>query len=685
MDLSSPDAPEVRPRHIADTLVVVLSTGASLDIWRGCGILQREWSLYERLSGRYGRIILVTEGGRAEGEIARELPSACPVSVVHNPAGHERAVFAADAAHEVRGLLADVDRAAGSALVRIDQMCGGDLAVLIARALREAGIRTGLIARGGYPWSRFAAWEFGPESAQAAEAAAEEGELCRAADVVTGTTESMLDDLRWRHALGAERTVLVPNFVPSDAAPDPRIAREPNRVLFAGRLVEQKRVGLLIDAVAHARSAAIEATGSPLRLVIVGGGVLERRLRDLAAARQIGAVFLPRMPHAALLDEMRRCAVYCQTSAYEGHPKTVLEAMACGAPVVVTDSPGLGGVVQNADTGLVVESTPEAVAAALLRFVTQHDEAEQLGERAALSVARYSFGRVVELETRAHELAMQRAGVNTNSTPGAVRWDADLLGADPQTAAAAWARSLHGYARRLPDRKRATFCAAVETPFYDVIDRAAIETAGGVHPKHHLMRYHDFFVERIQPGETVLDLGCGYGAVARTIVREAGAHVTGVDFSEENLALAKEMAAREGIDDRLRVIGGDITRDRVYGPAGEERFDVVVLSNVLEHLSDRAQLLSRYTDWYTPRAVLIRVPAFDRNWQTAWKQELGVDSRCDPTHETEYTEQSLRDELAEAGLSVIELIVRWGEYWVHAGAAGKASPSDRNITAGAAR
>ncbi|MBK7406570.1 MAG: methyltransferase domain-containing protein [Phycisphaerales bacterium] len=58
------------------------------------------------------------------------------------------------------------------------------------------------------------------------------------------------------------------------------------------------------------------------------------------------------------------------------------------------------------------------------------------------------------------------------------------------------------------------------------------------------------------------------------------------------------------------------------------------------------------------------MPALDRNWQTAWKHSLGVDSRCDDTHETEYTEASLRAELAEAGLEVRELVARWGEYWV---------------------
>lgn len=678
MDSSLPDAPNVRARRIADVLVATLCSGTSLAVWRSCGILEREWSLYARLSGGYGRIVLITEGGEEERAIAKSLPSACPVEVIENREGLERPAFAAEASRRAVGLLGSGPEAAETAVVRIDQMWGGDLAVTVCDGLRRSGVRTGLVARGGYPWSRFVAWEAGPDSLRAAEAASEEGDLCRAADVVLGTTESMLDDLRWRYGLRTDRTRLVPNFVPDAARPDDAVVREPGTVLFAGRLVAQKRVDLLIDAVAEVPALARGGLDGPVRLTIVGGGELEAELRAHAKSRGVEATFLPRVPQERLLEMMRSCAVYCQTSAYEGHPKTVLEAMACGAPVVVTDGPGLGGVVDNGVTGICTKGTAGAVAAALVRVLGDREQAMALGLAAAASVEGCRFDAVVALEARAHELAMERAGEGA-AAPGAVRWSAELLELDEQNAASAWARSLHGYARRLPDEKRARFCATVETPLHDVIDRAAIETAGGVHPKHHLMRYHDFFVDRICEGERVLDLGCGYGAVARSIAERSGALVTGMDFNPENLGLARSMIEREGLSERLRIVEGDITRERAFGPGGEEHFDVVVLSNVLEHLADRERLLAQYARWYTPRAILIRVPAFDRDWLTAWKHELGVDFRGDPTHETEYTERSLRDELDAAGLGVDELIVRWGEYWVHAGVPTSTTPASMRV------
>lgn len=642
------DLSDVGP--IGDALVLTLCAGVSLRVWESCGILDREWSVYRRLSRGYGRMLVISEGGEEEHALARTLTAGCPVEVVANGEGLERSTMVARACARCIETLAS----ARTVVVKTDQMWGGSAAVTIATTLRRHGARVGLVARGGYPWSRFVAWEAGARSQRAAEAASEEGELCRAADVVVGTTDRMLDDLRWRHGLDEQRTLLVPNFIPESARGEPASRREPGLVLTAGRLVAQKRVHVLIDALAENPGA---------RLVVVGEGELEGALRRHAEARGVRAEFLPRLPQAKLHELMRGCWVYAQTSAFEGHPKTVLEAMACGAAVVVSDTPGLGEVIDGGVTGLTARDG--ALAGALARVLRDGDLAGSLGRGAAADAERFRPARVWPLEEHAHREALRRAGEGSAPPAGVVRWGAELLEIDEASAAAAWARSLHGYARRLPPERRARFCASVETPIYDVIDRAAIETAGGEHPKHHLMRYHDFFVERIREGERVLDLGCGYAAVARSIARRARAHVTGADNSDANLAQARAMVEHEGLGASIRLVRADITRERVARDDGTSDFDVVVLSNVLEHLPDRAALLARYVEWYRPRAILIRVPAFDRSWQTAWKAELGVDWRCDQTHETEYTEAGLRAELRGAGLRARELVARWGEYWAY--------------------
>jgi 2-polyprenyl-3-methyl-5-hydroxy-6-metoxy-1,4-benzoquinol methylase len=91
--------------------------------------------------------------------------------------------------------------------------------------------------------------------------------------------------------------------------------------------------------------------------------------------------------------------------------------------------------------------------------------------------------------------------------------------------------------------------------------------------------------------------------------------------------------------------------------------DVIILSNVLEHLPNRPPFLQKVQQRIKPDRFLIRVPLFERDWRVPLKKELGVEWRLDLTHETEYTQESFAEEMAEAGLKIKHQEVRWGEIW----------------------
>lgn len=186
------------------------------------------------------------------------------------------------------------------------------------------------------------------------------------------------------------------------------------------------------------------------------------------------------------------------------------------------------------------------------------------------------------------------------------------------------------------------------------INQAALAYEGDVHPKHRLMRYHDFFVDRIQSGDRVLDVGCGYGAVAYSIATRTGAQVTGIDISAENIAKARALFQLPN----LTFVEGD-----ALTAIGSERFDVVVLSNVLEHLEPRVDFLGDLLRLLRPRRILVRVPAFDRDWRVPLRKELGLPYFSDVSHYTEYTLESFGEEMRQAGLRIDHLQVCWGEIW----------------------
>ena len=77
---------------------------------------------------------------------------------------------------------------------------------------------------------------------------------------------------------------------------------------------------------------------------------------------------------------------------------------------------------------------------------------------------------------------------------------------------------------------------------------------------------------------------------------------------------------------------------------------MIVLSNVLEHLSDRLEFLKNVLEKTKPKAFLIRVPMYEREWLAPMKEELGIDYLLDAGHEIEYTQEGLFKELSGAGL-----------------------------------
>ncbi|MFN0134068.1 MAG: glycosyltransferase [Phycisphaerales bacterium] len=643
--------------RLADALVLVFSEGVGLRTWEEAGLLKREWSLYEMLRGSFGRIVLATQGGAEDVAIGARLgPN---VSVVCNERGLSVNEYVESMGGAVVAALAGV---AARVLVKTNQMTGGEAALKIVDRLREAGSTTALLARGGYLWSQFSAWESGPASPSAVMAGEREGRLCRGADVVVGTTREMADALAWRFGLSEERVAVIPNYVDVEGlgeAPE----RSRSDILFAGRLVPQKRVDRIIAAMGLLRDELRERA----TLTIVGSGPLEGALRAQAEAAGVRVAVEPRLGHEEVMDRMRRCLLYAQTSAFEGHPKTILEAMALGTTVLACDAPGVRGLIRHCVTGMLVSPEPEAIALALEGLLDDPEWCQSLGNAASAQVqTQFALPMVAELERRAMRRAMERARTERGevvNAGAAVRFEPALTEAPVESAVEAWSKALRGFARRLDAKRRARFVMGLDGPLYELQGQAAVEADGGLHPKHRLMRYHDFFVERIGMGERVIDLGCGVGALAASIAERSGASVTGMDWTAANLAKAKQIAEERRLGGRIDYVLGDITKDRAAGA-----FDVVVLSNVLEHVEGREELLRRWREWYGAGRFLIRVPAFDREWRVPFKRELGVEWRLDDTHATEYTREQLEAELAAAGLRVEEIRAVWGEYWVRCAA-----------------
>jgi glycosyltransferase involved in cell wall biosynthesis len=184
-----------------------------------------------------------------------------------------------------------------------------------------------------------------------------------------------------------ERLRLLDHFV--DARPLRSKAEPGGPVLFAGRLAPEKGIDLLVEA--------ISLVGAGARLEVAGEGPERARLEALAAERAPGRVrFHGRLDKERLLELVRSATVVAVPSRWhENQPMVVLEAFACGVPVVVTDLGGLPELVTPGRDGEVVAAgDARALAAALGGLLADPERALAMGRAGRAKVEeRFAPGR----------------------------------------------------------------------------------------------------------------------------------------------------------------------------------------------------------------------------------------------------------------------------------------------------
>lgn len=397
--------PHEKPSNpIADALVLVFSTGTSLVSWKQRGLFPREWCLYEGLRPCFRKIVILTADAHTKAEnqaILATLPGG------FDPNHHIIVTGDTSPTPDAPRLAASVTAAlAGcrSAVVKTPIAHGGEVGLEIAQSLRAAGLSVGLLARGGFLWSKFVAHEHGPHSLAHNEVAAIEGCVCQTADFVVGSTQDMIDDLSWRYYLPPGKVRAIPSYVLSEDEVPPASDREPSTILYAGPLVARKRVDLLIEAAA----LLSENQRASIVLELLGTGPEQPRLEALVRERNVTARFPGRLPHNAMLERMRRATLYAQCSEFESHPRGVIEAMASGCSVIVVDAPGLTDIVTHGVSGLRVAPDPRALAHSINGLLEDPEWRNTIGATASrVARASYALPIILDREIMASRLALR--------------------------------------------------------------------------------------------------------------------------------------------------------------------------------------------------------------------------------------------------------------------------------------
>ena len=122
-------------------------------------------------------------------------------------------------------------------------------------------------------------------------------------------------------------------------------------ILFVGNLIESKGVFELVEAI-----KALRANGESVQLIIIGTGSAKKQLVDHVARADLTrhVHFAGYVPNSDLADWYCAADIFCLPSYSEGVPNVIMEAIACGRPVVASRVGGIPEIVGN-DNGLLIE------------------------------------------------------------------------------------------------------------------------------------------------------------------------------------------------------------------------------------------------------------------------------------------------------------------------------------------
>jgi len=195
---------------------------------------------------------------------------------------------------------------------------------------------------------------------------------------------------------------VVPNFISEHAAPEPfdsalleRLPSEPF-ILYVGDLAADKGIGVLLDAHARMRRS--------VPLVLIGRAADP----ELLAPRE-GVVDLGMLPHGAVLEAWRRCAIGVVPSITpDAFPTVALEAMKAAVPVVASRVGGLPESVVENETGVLVPpGDAVALAGALERLMDDPALRERLGAAGRERVPMFTAPAVIPRYEAAYERARE--------------------------------------------------------------------------------------------------------------------------------------------------------------------------------------------------------------------------------------------------------------------------------------
>jgi glycosyltransferase involved in cell wall biosynthesis len=221
-----------------------------------------------------------------------------------------------------------------------------------------------------------------------------EGKAFSCADMGIVTSSWQRDIVIKQYNIEPAKIKVIPNYVITDVfKPHPEIQKKYD-LIFVGRSGSQKNLSNLLKAIQYLRTK-----DKNISLLMVGGCCKNNEIKEIVNQYRVNVTFKGNISNFELPYVLNQAKVFILPSYYEGHPKTLLEAMSCGLPCVGTDVVGIKEDIQHMETGYLCKTDYKSIANAIETVLSDDLLQKKIGENARKYILKkYSIDKILKME-----------------------------------------------------------------------------------------------------------------------------------------------------------------------------------------------------------------------------------------------------------------------------------------------
>jgi glycosyltransferase involved in cell wall biosynthesis len=362
-------------------LALFFTCGTSLRTWEKIGNLDREIKPYDALSKHFGKIFLITYDSRDDIFFKNTLAN----NIAILPKKYS---FLPSKVYQL--FVPFIYR---KDLESIDIYKTNQVAAVIPAFFAKMIYKKKLVVRCGYEWLFFLEKQNKPFWKRKLVYFIEKIAY-KTADRIIVTSQNDKQYIAYKFKILPSKINVISNYIDIHVFKPFNIPKEKNRIIFVGRLEEQKNLSNLIEGIRNL----------PVKLFIFGDGSLKEQLKNLAHQLNSDVEFMGNIPNNRLPEELNKSEIFMLPSLYEGCPKALLEAMACALPCIATNVRGIKEIIRHEDNAYLCETDADSIKRAILIVLHNKELQEKIGRNARQTIIdNFSFENILEKELAIYE------------------------------------------------------------------------------------------------------------------------------------------------------------------------------------------------------------------------------------------------------------------------------------------